>query len=265
MRKSSKRKSLDLSSLILALLILLACIFGGVFSPEAWRSFIKDFSQSFIIDGRYRWLVTGLQNTILMTLIATGIGAVLGLLVSVIRVAYKSGAPVKALNKFAEIYVAVIRGTPAMVQLMIIYYVVFATVDVNRVISSGIAFGINSGAYISENFRAGIEAIDPGQMEAARSLGLSYKLGMTKVVLPQATKNILPTLFNELITLLKETSVAGYIGLTDLTRAGQNIKDITMQPFLPLLAVAVIYLIMVLGLSKLLGILERRLSESDRD
>ncbi len=254
----------DYSGFLMLFAFFALAAYAGAFNPENWKNLAEQFSFNFIKDGRYTWLITGLRNTFAMTLIAGALGIVIGLTLSIIRVAYKSGAPIKALDQLANFYITVIRGTPVMIQIMIIYYGIFASVEVNKVLTAGIAFGINSGAYVAENFRAGIESIDKGQMEAGRSLGLSYGKTMRLIVLPQAIKNILPTLFNELIVLLKETSVAGYIGLTDLTRAGQNIKDITYDPYMPYLLVAIVYLIIVLGLSHLLRLLERRLARSDR-
>lgn len=261
---SRKGKSKDYSSWIMLALILVLAAWAGAFNPATWSSLSEQFRLNFIADQRYRWLVTGLSNTFAMTLIATALGIVIGLTLSLIRVAYKAGAPIKALDQLANLYITVIRGTPVMIQIMVIYFAIFANVNVNKILTAGIAFGINSGAYVAENFRAGIESINKGQMEAGRSLGLSYGQSMKLIVLPQAVKNILPTLFNELIVLLKETSVAGYIGLTDLTRAGQNIKDITYDASMPYLAVALIYLVIVLFLSSILRKLERRLGRSDR-
>ena len=151
-----------------------------------------------------------------------------------------------------------------MVQLLIIYYVIFSSVHIDKLIVAILAFGINSGAYVAEIFRSGIMSIDNGQFEAARSLGLSYKTTMISVILPQAFKNVLPALANEFIVLLKETSIRGYIGLNDLTRGGDIIRSITYDPMLPLIGVAIIYLVMVMGLSQLVKKLERRLRNNER-
>ena len=151
-----------------------------------------------------------------------------------------------------------------MVQLLIIYYVIFSSVHIDKIIVAILAFGINSGAYVAEIFRSGIMSIDNGQFEAARSLGLSYKTTMISVILPQAFKNVLPALANEFIVLLKETSISGYIGLNDLTRGGDIIRSITYDPMLPLIGVAIIYLVMVMGLSQLVKRLERRLRSNER-
>ena len=170
----------------------------------------------------------------------------------------------KILNFICNIYLTVIRGTPTMVQLLIIYYVIFSSVHIDKLIVAILAFGINSGAYVAEIFRSGIMSIDNGQFEAARSLGLSYKTTMISVILPQAFKNVLPALANEFIVLLKETSISGYIGLNDLTRGGDIIRSITYDPMLPLIGVAIIYLVMVMGLSQLVKKLERRLRNNER-
>lgn len=170
----------------------------------------------------------------------------------------------KILNFICNIYLTVIRGTPTMVQLLIIYYVIFSSVHIDKLIVAILAFGINSGAYVAEIFRSGIMSIDNGQFEAARSLGLSYKTTMISVILPQAFKNVLPALANELIVLLKETSISGYIGLNDLTRGGDIIRSITYDSMLPLIGVAIIYLVMVMGLSQLVKKLERRLRSNER-
>ena len=170
----------------------------------------------------------------------------------------------KVLNFLCNIYLTVIRGTPTMVQLLIIYYVIFSSVHINKIVVALLAFGINSGAYVAEIFRSGIMSIDNGQFEAARSLGLSYKTTMISVILPQAFKNVLPALANEFIVLLKETSISGYIGLNDLTRGGDIIRSITYDPMLPLIGVAIIYLVMVMGLSQLVKKLERRLRNNER-
>jgi His/Glu/Gln/Arg/opine family amino acid ABC transporter permease subunit len=230
-----------------------------------WLSgFGQEFYRNFIVEQRYLWLVNGLKNTLMMTLFAGLIGIVIGLALSLIRVLYNSGARVGLLNTFAGIYITVIRGTPVMVQILIINFVIFASVNVSKLLVASVAFGINSGAYVAEIFRAGIESVDSGQMEASRSLGLSYGRSMRLVVLPQAVKNILPALFNELITLLKETSIAGYIAFNDLTRAGDNIRVVTFSAQ-PLVMVAAIYLAVVVLMTKVMRLLERRLKRSDRD
>jgi His/Glu/Gln/Arg/opine family amino acid ABC transporter permease subunit len=229
------------------------------FSLSLKQNFINDF----IVDDRWQWLVSGLGNTLLITVLATVLGIIIGLSLAMIKVSQQNGRKIPILTPFADLYLVVIRGTPVVVQLLIIYYVIFASVRVDKILVAALAFGINSGAYVAEIFRAGIQSVDRGQMEAGRSLGLPYGITMRRIILPQAFKNVLPTLFNELITLLKETAVAGYIAVADLTRAGDLIRSRTFDPLLPLLAVALIYLIVVLGLTKIMNRLERRLGKSD--
>ena len=235
------------------------------FESDFWQIHIYT---NFIAEDRWKYLTDGLQVTIIITLAALVIGIVLGALVSVVRVTYdKAGKPgigLKLLNGVCQFYLTVIRGTPVMVQLLIMYFVVFATVDPGKLAVAIIAFGINSGAYVAEIFRSGIMSVDPGQMEAGRSLGLSYGQVMSRIIMPQAVKNILPTLNNEFIALVKETAVVGYIALGDLTRGGDQIRSQTWDAFPPLLAVALIYLAIVMLLEKLGKIVERRLAQSDR-
>ena len=169
----------------------------------------------------------------------------------------------KLLNLICQIYITVIRGTPVVVQLLIIYFVIFASVDVSKTIVAILAFGMNSSAYVAEIFRSGIMAVDNGQFEAGRSLGFNYRQTMIYIIMPQAFKNVLPALGNEFIVLLKETSVAGYIALQDLTKGGDIIRSRTYDAFMPLMAVAIIYLVMVMIFSKLVSMLERRLRNSD--
>lgn len=223
----------------------------------------ENFYNDFIVDNRWQWLTSGLLRTLEITVMATLLGVAIGLTIALIKVSQLHGRKIPVLTQVADLYLVVIRGTPVVVQLLIIYYVIFASVNIDKVLIAAMAFGINSGAYVAEIFRAGIQSVDRGQMEAGRSLGLPYGITMRKIILPQAIKNILPTLFNELITLLKETAVAGYIAVADLTRAGDLIRSRTFDPLLPLLAVAGIYLVVVLGLTQLMNMLERRLGRSD--
>ncbi len=227
------------------------------------RARLERLGEVYLTQDRWRWLLSGLGSTLVLTLIAAVTGVMIGLVLSVIRMAWRAGAPIALLNLFAETYVTVVRGTPVTVQLMIIYFGLFADLPVSRVLAAGLAFGINSGAYVAEIFRAGIESVDVGQMEAARSLGLPYLLAMRKVVLPQAFRNVLPTLVNEFITLLKETAVAGYIAVEDLTREANNIRTKTFD-IGPLYVTALIYLVLVLLLTLLLRRVERKLREGDR-
>ncbi len=219
---------------------------------------IDSFYKTLIYDDRYKYILEGLKNTLVIAFFAILIGIILGILISLVKNRYKENGKGKILNDIANIYVTIIRGTPAVLQLMILYYVIFKKVDINIVIVGIISFGLNSAAYVSEIIRAGIDSVDIGQKEAARSLGLSYKQEMFNIVLPQAIKNVLPALGNEFITLLKETSVAGYIGITELIKASDIIASNTFDYFFPLIIVAIIYLILTLGLSKLLGVFERK-------
>ncbi len=191
------------------------------------------------------------------------IGILLGFLVAIIRSTYENTHKLKILNAICNVYLTVIRGTPVVVQLMIVYFVIFASTNPGQVPTAILAFGINSGAYVAEIFRSGISSIEKGQFEAGRSLGFNYAQTMWFIVMPQAFKNVVPTLANEFIVLLKETSVAGYIGLQDLTKGGDIIKSRTFSAFMPLVAVAVIYLVMVMIFSYLVKLLERRLHRSE--
>ena len=216
-------------------------IFG--FIINIWDSFY----QSVIYDDRYKFILEGLLNTIIIAFFAVIIGIVIGIIVSLIRNNYEMNGKMKVGNSIAKCYVNVIRGTPVILQLMIIYYVIFKSVDINIIIVGILAFGINSGAYVSEIIRAGINSISIGQI-------------MRYIILPQAIKNILPALGNEFITLLKETSVGAYIGIIELTKASDIIASRTYDYFFPLIIIAIIYLIMTLGLSKLVNAMERRLN-----
>lgn len=223
----------------------------------------ESFELNFIKDNRYKYLLDGFINTIIITFFALLLGIAIGFGVAIIRSTADLTGKLKIADFFCKIYLTVIRGTPVVVQLLIIYFVIFGSVDIDKLFVAVIAFGINSGAYVAEIVRSGIMSIDKGQMEAGRSLGLSYSQTMNLVILPQAFKNVLPALGNEFIVLLKETSVAGYIALADLTKGGDIIRSQTYDAFLPLAAVALIYLIVVVVLSKLLGILEKRLKQNE--
>lgn len=226
--------------------------------------FIEKFKFNFIEDSRYEFIFTGLKNTLLITLFAVIIGIVLGFMIAIVRSTHDRTGKMKILNAVCKAYITVIRGTPAMIQLLIMYYVIFVTYDPGIMITAIIAFGLNSAAYVAEIVRSGIMSIDEGQFEAGRSLGLNYRQTMILVILPQAFKNVLPALANEFIVLMKETSISGYIGLTDLTRGGDIIRSQTYEALLPLLAVAAIYLILVVFLTHLVSKLERRLRNSER-
>ena len=239
----------------------------------AWFEQLKmEFTLNFIMRDRWKLLLTGLGNTLLIALFACLIGIVLGLLVAAVRTTWDKNSHVmrdglgRSLLHFFDwlcrIYITVIRGTPVVVQLMIMYYIIFASSD-NGVLIATLAFGFNSGAYVAEIFRGGIMSIDKGQFEAGRSLGLNYLQTMWFIIAPQVLKTVLPTLANEFIVLLKETSVAGYVAVGDLTFAGNRIRGATYSAFMPLIAVAIIYLILVMFFSWLVGKLERRLRQSD--
>ena len=228
------------------------------------KSFLEKIHDTFIVDDRWKYLTNGLKTTLLITFFAVIIGMILGFIIAIIRASHDKTGKFKILNLFAKLYLTVIRGTPVMVQLLIIYYVIFASVNIDKVFVGILAFGLNSAAYVAEIVRSGIMSIDNGQFEAGTSLGMNYSKTMVYIIIPQAFKNVLPALANECIVLLKETSVAGYIALEDLTKGGDIIRSLTYEAFLPLIAVALIYLIMVVALSSLVSRLERRLAKSDR-
>lgn len=228
------------------------------------ESLYNEFYKTLIAEGRWRLYVSGFGNTMAMTLIAMAIGVVLGVLVAIVKTYNKQTGRLKPLNWFCNLYTTVIRGTPVMVQLLIFYYVVFVSAPTSlKLFIASLAFGVNSGAYVSEIIRAGIQSVDEGQGEAGRSLGLTQGQTMRLIILPQAVKNILPTLFNELIMLVKETSVASYIGLMEITRAGDLIRSRTFG-FMPLFITAAIYLVVVVALTKVQQKMEKRLAASDR-
>lgn len=221
------------------------------------------FYDNFIKDDRWKYIWDGLTVTLQVTFFAVLVGIIIGFLIAMIRSTYDKTGKMKVLNFFCNVYLTVIRGTPVVVQLLIIYFVIFGSVDISKVFVAIMAFGINSGAYVAEIFRSGIMSIDNGQFEAGRSLGFNYTQTMRYIIMPQAFKNVLPALGNEFIVLLKETSVSGYIALQDLTKGGDIIRSRTYDAFMPLLAVALIYLVMVMIFTKLVNILERRLRNSD--
>ena len=235
---------------------------------ELKEKFILDF----IEDNRWHFITDGLWVTIKVSVLSLLIGIVIGIVVAIIRCSHDQqekkdlkgvgGFVLKLLNLFCRAYITVIRGTPALVQLLIMYFIIMVSCR-SKVTVAVLTFGINSGAYLAEIFRGGIMAVDKGQMEAGRSLGLGYVATMKEIILPQAFKSVLPSLVNELISLLKETSICGYIGLNELTRGGDIIRGTTFDALLPLLTVAVIYLALVMGISALMGKLERRLRASD--
>ncbi len=227
-------------------------------------SFADKLYDNFVKENRYLYLLKGLGSTLVITIFAVMIGIVLGFLIAVVRTSHDRTGGFVILNGICRLYLTIVRGTPVMIQLLIIYYVIFQSANVGKTLVAIIAFGLNSAAYVAEIVRSGIMAVDIGQFEAGRSLGLNYKQTMSAIVLPQAVKNILPALCNEFISLLKETSISGYIGLMDLTKGGDIIRSITYEAFLPLIVVAFVYLLMVMGLSKGVSVLERKLRNNER-
>lgn len=244
---------------------------------ESLKQFLFELKDEFILcfvkEQRWRFIVSGLGNTLIITFFAVLIGIALGVLIAIIRSSHDKICAemrpglVKSLLKFGNwicnVYLTVIRGTPAVVQLMIMYYIIFAS-SRNSMLVAILSFGINSGAYVAEIVRSGIMSIDAGQFEAGRSLGFDYESTIWYIIIPQAFKNVLPALANEFIVLLKETSVAGYVTIRDLTMGGNIIRAATYSAFMPLIAVALIYLVMVIFFTKLVSILERKLRNSER-
>lgn len=230
---------------------------------EWFKEFGDRFYRNFIKEDRWQYITDGLLVTLKITVLAVLLGIVIGFVVAIIRSTYDKTGKLKIANFICRVYLTVIRGTPVVVQLLIIYYGIFASVNIEKMIVAVIAFGINSGAYVAEIVRSGIMSIDKGQFEAGRSLGFNYVQTMIYIIIPQAFKNVLPALGNELIVLLKETSVSGYIAMEDLTKGGDIIRSRTYDAMMPLLAVAAIYLIVVVIMERLVGKLERRLRNSD--
>lgn len=228
------------------------------------QNFADRFYLNFIADDRWRYLTNGLTVTLKITFFAVLIGLVLGFVVALIRNAHEHTGRFKIADKLCGIYLTVIRGTPVLVQLLLIYFAVFESVRVDKAFTAILAFGINSGAYQAEIFRSGIQSLPKGQFEAGRSLGFTYFQTMTTIIMPQAIRNVIPTLCNEFIVLLKETSVASYIALEDLTKGGDIIRSRTFDPFMPLMAVALIYLVIVMALTYGVKKLEQRLARASR-
>ena len=242
---------------------------------SAIDNFKSQFDLNFIQKDRWRYMLQGLGNTLTITAVAAIIGIVLGVIIAAVRSSYDKNEEslklrggfsyhlLKFLNGICKVYLTIIRGTPVVVQLLICYFIIFAASS-NGVAVAIFAFGINSGAYVAEIFRGGIMSIDQGQFEAGRSIGFNYVQTMRYIILPQMFKTVLPTLLNEFIALLKETSVAGYVAVTDLTKAGSSISASTYSYYMPLLTVALVYLVIVMLLTKLVGILERRMRKNER-
>ena len=226
------------------------------------NSWFEKLHETFIVDDNYKMLLEGLGNTVLITLCALCIGVVIGSIIAVAKYYAEDNKKLRFVNWLCDIYTTVIRGIPVTVLLLIFYFIIIVS-DTEGIMTAIVAFGINSGAYMAELIRSGINAVDKGQMEAARSLGLSRGQAMAKIIFPQAIKNILPTIGNECIALLKETSVAGYVTVVDLTRAANLIRTNTNDAINPLVLLALVYLLMVVIMTKLLSVLERRLRKSD--
>ena len=250
-----------------AVLALLAVIFWWQTTPVE-NAFKAKIMQNFLKDNRWKYLTRGVCNTIIISFFAVMIGIVLGFIIAILRSTFdtmqKKNIVTEFLNGILKAYLTVIRGTPALIQLLIIYYVIFTSPNVSKVFVACISFGLNSSAYIAEIVRSGIMSVDSGQFEAGRSIGFSHAQTMWHFILPQAFKNILPALGNEFIVLVKETSIAGYIGIEELTKGGDIIRSLTYEAFLPLIAVALIYLVIVMFLTSLVDKLERRLKTDGR-
>lgn len=229
---------------------------------EWWANLVERFIFVFIAEDRWHYIWEGLGVTLLVTVCAVVIGIAIGFIVAIIRSTHDKTGKMKIANAISRLYLTVVRGTPVVVQLLIMYFVIFSASNAKTLIAI-ITFGVNSGAYVAEIFRAGIMSVDKGQFEAGRSLGFSYTQTMTKIIMPQAFKNSVPPLANELIVLLKETAIVGYIALQDITKGADIIRGRTYESFMPLIAVAIIYLIIVMILSKGVNLLERRLRKSD--
>ncbi len=280
-----KKKSIIAPSACFAVVLGVAALFGVSASAAqttadsaggSWWDDVKaQFVLNFVEKDRWRSLLEGLGNTLKITFFAALLGIAIGIVIAAIRTTFDNNKEnmkhsksigyyvLGFFNAICKIYLTVIRGTPVVVQLLIIYFIIFASSTKDILIAS-LAFGINSGAYVAEILRGGIMSIDKGQFEAGRSLGFNYVQTMVCVIIPQVLKNVLPTLLNEFIALLKETSVAGYVGVVDLTRAGNAIRGATFSAFMPLIAVALIYLAIVMLLTWIVSIIERRLRKNER-
>ena len=228
------------------------------------QNIIKALKLNLIKDDRYLFLVDGFKNTMIITVFATLLGILLGLIIAIIRTTYDNTKKLKFLNSVCQVYITVIRGTPVVIQLMILFFCIFTSRDISGVVVAIIGFGLNSSAYVAEIFRSGLMSIDVGQMEAGRSLGLSYVDTMKHIIVPQAFKVVLPALCNEFIVLIKETSVAGYVAVQDLTKGGDIIRSRTYDAWTPLLVVAGIYLLLTCIFSAVVKKLEVNLRKNER-
>jgi His/Glu/Gln/Arg/opine family amino acid ABC transporter permease subunit len=229
-----------------------------------FETLTEQFILNFIDGGRWKFIANGLVVTLKVTLFAAALGIAIGFIVAFVRTTHDKTGGFKIMNVICKAYLTVIRGTPVVMQILIIYFVIFGSVNIDKTFVAIIAFGINSGSYVAEIARSGIMSVDNGQFEAGRSLGFNYVQMMWRIIAPQAFKNVLPALCNEFITLLKETSVCGYIALQDLAKGGDIIRSVTYSPFMPLISVALIYLALVTLFTFLTGKLERRLRDSER-
>ena len=230
---------------------------------EWFNNWLDKLYNTFIVDDRYMTLIEGFEKTLIITFGALVIGVIIGTIVAIIKVFAETNKKLKFIDTLCNIYLTVIRGTPVVVQLLISFFIIFVSAEDGTWVAM-ITFGVNSGAYVAETIRSGIMAIDVGQTEAGRSLGFSQIQTMWLIILPQAFKNILPAIGNEMIALLKETSVAGYVAVVDLTKAGNQIKNTTYDQINPIMVVAIVYLAVVMIMTKLLAIMERRLRNSER-
>lgn len=269
--KKNKKILIAVAAVVIIMLAFCAVALAASESASS-SSFIETFKAkfelNFIKDNRWKYLMKGLRNTLLISIFAVAIGIVVGFVIAIIRSSYDMSRHrnifFTVLNGFLKLYLTVIRGTPALIQLLIMYYVIFISPGVSKLFVASVTFGLNSSAYLAEIVRSGIMSIDPGQFEAGRSLGFNHAQTMIHFILPQAFKNVLPALGNEFIVLIKETSISGYIGLEELTKGGDIIRSNTYEAFLPLIAVALIYLVIVVFLSTLVGMMERRLKKDAR-
>ncbi|MDF2821788.1 MAG: amino acid transporter permease [Clostridiales bacterium] len=223
----------------------------------------NEINRNLIAEDRWLYLLKGLGVTLQISFFAIILGSIIGVVIAFMKMSNTKVFGCRIFDKIASIYVTIIRGTPLVTQLLIIYFVIFASVDIDKVIVAIIAFGLNSGAYVSEIIRAGILAVDKGQMEAGRSLGFNYAKTMIYIIMPQAIKNIIPTLANEFIVLIKETAIVGYIALEDLTKVGDVIRSRTYSALVPLVTVAIVYLLVTGLLAKIFALIERRLRIGD--
>ena len=225
-------------------------------------SWFDKLHETFIVGERYKWLIDGLVNTLIITLCALVIGVIIGTIIAITKYFCDGNKKLRIFSWLCDLYTTVIRGIPITVLLLVFFYIILVSAE--GVVVAIIAFGINSGAYMAELIRGGINAVDKGQMEAARSLGMSKGQAMAKIIFPQAIKNILPAIGNECIALLKETSVAGYVAIVDVTRAATNIRNKTFDAVNPIILLALIYLVLVVIMTKLLAVLEKRLNRSEK-